>query len=58
MVSLPLLIVVERRTAEPILPFSLILSDPIAMKCLLLGAGSQVTQHIPLIDPNIPIIDP
>ena len=40
---LPVLIVVERRAPEPILPFSLIFADSTAMKCLLLGAGSQTT---------------
>ena len=40
---LPVLIAVERRAPEPILPFSLIFADSTAMKCLLLGAGSQTT---------------
>ena len=39
-VTLPLLVMQERSTAQPILPFSLILSDPIATKCLLPGAGT------------------
>lgn len=38
--SLPLLVLVERAAENPILPFSLILADPIATKCLMLGAGT------------------
>ena len=39
-VSLPLLVLVERAADHPVLPFSLILADPIATKCLILGAGT------------------
>ena len=51
-VSLPLLVLVERAAEHPILPFSLILADPIATKCLILGAGTWTsyqgsTKHTP-----------
>lgn len=40
LITLPIVIMVERRAEQPILPFSLLWADPIAMKCCVLTAGT------------------
>jgi predicted MFS family arabinose efflux permease len=39
--TLPLLVAAERRAAQPILPVHLFLADPVALKCILLYAGTM-----------------